>query len=300
MMTEHGGLILAIDAGGTFFKSGLINAAGEIVEHTRISCPVDSGGQADSVRRAYHTLIARQLENARDLGRTIKAVGVDTPGPFDYQAGKSLMRHKFRALYGIPLRPWIQEAAGKLPVRFLHDSTAFLLGEYWKGGLQGEGDAAGVMLGTGLGFAYMRNGAVQLNPQGGPGFSLYTVPYREATAEDYVSRRGIIRHYLERVPQAEKGVDVADIARLAREGSAPAIATMKETGGMLGEILLPVLKEKQCRRLAVGGQISKAYPLFGPELEKALEDIRLDGIAPAESPDDAHLLGCAYSLLKTK
>lgn len=81
MMTEHGGLILAIDAGGTFFKSGLINAAGEIVEHTRISCPVDSGGQADSVRRAYHTLIARQLENARDLGRTIKAVGVDTPGP---------------------------------------------------------------------------------------------------------------------------------------------------------------------------------------------------------------------------
>ena len=165
-MTEQDGLILAIDAGGTFFKSGLVSADGKILEHTRVSCPVDSAGQASSVRSAYHILIARQLENARAIGRAIKAVGVDTPGPFDYQEGKSLMRHKFPALYGIPLRPWIQEAAGDLPVRFLHDSTAFLLGEYWKGGLQGEGNAAGVMLGTGLGFAYMRNGEVQLSPQG--------------------------------------------------------------------------------------------------------------------------------------
>ena len=142
-MTEQDGLILAIDAGGTFFKSGLVSADGKILEHTRVSCPVDSAGQASSVRSAYHILIARQLENARAIGRAIKAVGVDTPGPFDYQEGKSLMRHKFPALYGIPLRPWIQEAAGDLPVRFLHDSTAFLLGEYWKGGLQGEGNAAG-------------------------------------------------------------------------------------------------------------------------------------------------------------
>ena len=220
-MTEQDGLILAIDAGGTFFKSGLVSADGKILEHTRVSCPVDSAGQASSVRSAYHILIARQLENARAIGRAIKAVGVDTPGPFDYQEGKSLMRHKFPALYGIPLRPWIQEAAGDLPVRFLHDSTAFLLGEYWKGGLQGEGNAAGVMLGTGLGFAYMRNGEVQLNPQGGPGFSLYTVPYRRGAAEDYVSRRGIISRYLERTPMAGSGIDVADISRLAREAVSP-------------------------------------------------------------------------------
>lgn len=117
-MTEQDGLILAIDAGGTFFKSGLVSADGKILEHTRVSCPVDSAGQASSVRSAYHILIARQLENARAIGRAIKAVGVDTPGPFDYQEGKSLMRHKFPALYGIPLRPWIQEAAGDLPSAF--------------------------------------------------------------------------------------------------------------------------------------------------------------------------------------
>ena len=73
-MTEQDGLILAIDAGGTFFKSGLVSADGKILEHTRVSCPVDSAGQASSVRSAYHILIARQLENARAIGRAIKAV----------------------------------------------------------------------------------------------------------------------------------------------------------------------------------------------------------------------------------
>ncbi|MFR5790888.1 MAG: hypothetical protein ACLUFA_10980 [[Clostridium] leptum] len=67
-MTEQDGLILAIDAGGTFFKSGLVSADGKILEHTRVSCPVDSAGQASSVRSAYHILIARQLENAAQLG----------------------------------------------------------------------------------------------------------------------------------------------------------------------------------------------------------------------------------------
>ena len=67
---------------------------------------------------------------------------------------------------------------------------------------------------------------------------------------------------------------------------------MRETGRMLGEILFPVLKEKGCRRLTIGGQISKAYPLFGRDLEQTLADLQLDGISPAANPDDAHLLGC--------
>ena len=87
-MTEQDGLILAIDAGGTFFKSGLVSADGKILEHTRVSCPVDSAGQASSVRSAYHILIARQLENARAIGRAIKAVGSGYAGPVRLSGGK--------------------------------------------------------------------------------------------------------------------------------------------------------------------------------------------------------------------
>lgn len=297
MIAESGGLILAIDAGGTFFKSALVTAGGQIVNGSRLSCPADSDGRAESVQAAYQWLIEKQMEAAECMDSRITAIGVDTPGPFDFTRGESHMRHKFRSIYGIPLRPWLEEKAGKIPIYFLHDSTAFLLGEHWRGRLRGCDDCGGVMLGTGLGFSYMRNGEVRLNEEGGPACSLYSRPFRAGTAEEAVSRRGICRRYRNRSLDCAPESDVIDIARLAGAGDLAALETFKETGEMLGEILLPVLHEQQCRRLVVGGQISKAYSYFGRFLEQALEGAGLDQIGPSENPDDVHLLGCAWFML---
>ena len=291
-------VVLAIDAGGTFFKSGLVSCDGEIEENTKFSCPVDSGGTKESVRDGYRRLIVWQMEKARCLGLSVMAVGVDTPGPFDYEKGESLMKHKFQALYRVPLRPWIEEAAGKLPITFIHDSTAFLLGEYWKGGLKGNSDCAGVMLGTGLGFAYMEHGVVKLNPQGGPGYSVYNRPFRDATAEEYISRRGIIRRYRQLTGDESPEIDVKNIAQMAEKGCKEARMILEETGTMLGEVMLPVLKEIRCDKLVIGGQISKAYPYFGKALENRLKGTGLQTIVPSHSPDKSHLLGCAYGIFE--
>lgn len=296
--------ILAIDAGGTFFKSGLVDTEGRIMEGSRFSCPVDCDGDARTVREAYQTIASYQMNLAKKTDSVITAVGVDTPGPFDYEQGMSCMQHKFRALYKIPLRPWIWEVTGDVPIYFLHDSTAFLLGEWWKGSLSNSQDGAGVMLGTGLGFSYMKGGSVQLNPQGGPAYPLYTEPYRDGIAEDYVSRRGIIRRYQERISGAggeseksQKTIDVADIAALAKEGDKKAEETMEETGRMLGEILVPVLRKTGCKSLVVGGQISKAYSCFGGALEETLKELKLEKTGPSRNPDDSHLSGCAFAVL---
>lgn len=295
-MTEEGrGLILAIDAGGTFFKSALVAADGQIVCGSKLSCPADSDGPAELIQAAYQWLAGKQMEAAEHRNSRVAAIGIDTPGPFDYARGESRMRHKFRSIYGIPLRPWLEEIVGKVPIYFLHDSTAFLLGEHWKGRLRGCDDCAGVMIGTGLGFSYMKNGEVQLNDVGGPACSLYSRPYRDGTAEDFISRRGICRRYQNRVLDCPNGIDVIDIAKFAGAGDHAALETFEETGEMLGEILLPVLREQQCRRLVVGGQISKAYPFFGKVLEQVLEGAGLDQTGPSGNPDDAHLLGCASS-----
>ena len=47
------------------------------------------------------------------------------PGPFDLQAGVSLMRHKLPYLYGIDLRQGLAEGFGFKPahVRFLNSAT---------------------------------------------------------------------------------------------------------------------------------------------------------------------------------
>ena len=139
------------------------------------------------------------------------------------------------------------------------------------------------MLGTDWDFAYMRNGAVQLNPQGGPGFSFIPFLIGRRPLKTMFPAGGIIRRYLERVPQAEKGVDVADIARLARGGQRPSHCHNEGNRWDAGRNPAAGAERKAMPKACRWGQISKAYPLFGPELEKALEDIRLT-IAPAEAP----------------
>ena len=138
MMTEHGGLILAIDAGGTFFKSGLINAAGEIVEHTRISCPVDSGGQADSGAPRLPYPDSQAARKRPGPGPDDQSGGGGHPRPLRLPGGKKPDASQIPRPVRYSSAPVDSGGGGKLPVRFLHDSTAFLLGEYWKGGLKGR------------------------------------------------------------------------------------------------------------------------------------------------------------------
>ena len=42
------------------------------------------------------------------------------PGPFDYEKGISLMRHKFEPLYAQDVKSFLQERIG-LPVYFIND-----------------------------------------------------------------------------------------------------------------------------------------------------------------------------------
>lgn len=287
--------VVAIDAGGTYFKSALVTMEGEIPQHSRFCIGIDSNGEEQSVKDAYQTIIRTQLLFAQELGLAAAGIAVDTPGPFDFENSASLMKHKFRSIYGIPLKPWLKEAAGPVPILFLHDSTAFMLGESWRGEAAGYQDAAGVMLGTGLGFACMKNGHVRLGMGGGPEISLYDRPFLGKTAEDYVSRRGITGYYKALTACGEEeALDVLEISRRAREGEEAARETFAKTGQYLGRILALVLARLETRCLVVGGQISKSFDLFGEELKSELQIVSsLEKIVRCGQPDDAHLLGCA-------
>jgi glucokinase len=297
--------VLVIDAGGTYFKSALMSNRKEgcmdrwsIIEESRYSIRVDSNGVAEAIRNAYQGIVAKQLENAKRNQQNILGVSVDTPGPFDFERCISKMKHKFAAIYDIPLKPWIQEIAGNMPICFIHDSAAFLQGEAWRGEAQGYKNTAGVMLGTGLGFACMKDGTILSNTQKGPAIPLYNKPYRDGTAEDYISRRGIIRRYLEQTQGGSEGLDVVDVARKAISGDLISRRIFEETGRMLGEVLKPILVELGVECLVMGGQISKSYSLFEESLKDSLKGaVSLVKIYCSANPDDSHLIGCGKAFL---
>lgn len=139
-------VILALDAGGTSIKAGILRDE-EIIAERSFAFLSEEREQMLSVFR-------QALAWGRDYGPI--CLGVACPGPFDFARGVSHMRHKWRGLMDVPLPSVFARELPGVPVRFLHDSTAFLLGEAWQGAARDMENPAGVMLGTGFGFTVMQ------------------------------------------------------------------------------------------------------------------------------------------------
>ncbi len=283
--------IIALDAGGTFLKSALF-CGGELISGTLDKKSADSDGTLGEVHKAYCELMTKMKLKADMLGYTVKKVGVDIPGPFDYAAGVSLMKHKYTAIYGVPLRNWFYEIFGEgVEVSFIHDSAAFISGAVAQS-KTGYLNTAGAMIGTGLGFAMMKDGKICSAKGGGPLISVYNRPFRNGTAEDFVSARGIVARYN---AEAEKPLaNAKEIGDLANAGDELAVRVYTDTGRALAEILGEILYENKTEALFLGGQISKSYNIFGKALEEGLKNnTALKLISPAPDIDTVHLQGIA-------
>lgn len=231
---------LLLDVGGTYIKC----SDGRTI-------PIDSDGTREE--------IASSLRAA--LGDANSAA-IAIPGPFNYNDGTFLMKHKFVDVYGERFANLVGRPSGNF--KFIHDVNCMLLGEVVSGAGRGHDRAALVALGTGLGYSMYVDGRVLTNEMGSPLVSIWKLPYRDGILEDYVSKRGIVGRY------GDPAITVKEIARRAFSGDGKAIAVFAETGDMIGENVAPVLKEYGMSALLLGGQISRSAELFLPALKARL------------------------------
>jgi len=285
--------VIAIDAGGTFFKSAIISDKAEVLMGSLFTTPANNDSSPESVRDAYRRTLEAQLATAKKVGITISAVAIDTPGPFDYKSGMSLMTHKFKAIYKIPLRPWINDVVGNMPVTFIHDSAAFITGEMWHCPYGDYKNAAAAMIGTGLGFATMMDGKVLRKPDGDPLYDIWCQAYdagdgKEHIAEDFISGKGISARY------KPGGRNAKELEVLAVSGDEDAKKVYEDTGRILAEVAAPILNKVGAEIFILGGQISRALPLFEKELRAGLASVpTLKKIVRSTRLDYSHMLGAA-------
>lgn len=276
--------LIGIDIGGTFIKASLIDPAAEPVG-TLVKEPTHSAESAEMIRASLQKVLSVLKKDAEERGGRITGVAADIPGPFDYKNGICLMKHKFVSLYGMNILPWFYEILGNVRVVLLHDSHSFLLGC----GMP-DRTCAGVMLGTGLGFALMKEGTVLVTEEGRPQVSIYMRPFRDGTAEDYVSARGVTAAYLRNGGTEPK--DAKEVGMLASAGDEAAVKAYEDIGAHLGEIIAPVLTEHGVVNLYLGGQISRSYNAFGAALREKLAGCSgLREIVPVRDIDLVHLKG---------
>ena len=183
------------------------------------------------------------------------------PGPFDYSAGVSWMKHKMPYLYGVDLRAALAGRFGWQPdqVRFLNDAAAYLLGEVGAGAARGIPRVVAITLGTGVGSGFAVYGhVVTAGPGVPPGGEIWNVPYQGGIVEDLISTRAIQKDYLERTGHER---DVATIAAGAA-GDDAAKEVFADFGRVLGVALRDLFTTFAPDVVVLGGGISRSAHLF--------------------------------------
>ena len=278
----------ALEIGGTHVSAGRVDIARSRLE------PAGGYRLALDGRSTREELVRTIAVAASDTNLpAIDRWGVATPGPFDYVRGVSRIRGvaKLDALYGVDLRELLSRALGlERPerVRFLNDAHAFVLGEWWAGAAKGHARAMGLTLGTGLGSGFIADGELVVSgPDVPPEARLDLVPFRGGAIEDVVSSRGIASAF-------GADVDVAEIARRARDGDRRAATVFREFGSALGEFVGPWIVRFAPTCLVFGGSITRAWQLFDDGFFGSCpEAARLPRCGPGVRPDEAPLLGAA-------
>jgi glucokinase len=228
-------------------------------------------------------------KKAMNTAKGVVGANLAIPGPFDFAAGISRMRHKLPYLYGVDLRRAIAPLFGweLRQIQFLLDSAAFLWGEIDGGEASGSRRAVGITLGTGVGSAFAVNGNVVDDGHAvPPGGEIWNLPYEGGILEDFVSARSIQRVYEQRTGRQ------CSVAQIAEAASAEPAAreAFSEFGRHLGLVLQKILAPFSPDVVVLGGGISRSSHLFIPAAQNELPNSALQ-LKLSKLMYDAPLLG---------
>ncbi|MEI9967988.1 MAG: ROK family protein [Terracidiphilus sp.] len=285
--------VLAFDVGGSHVASAVCWGS-----------DFHLGPVASAPHSATHTsdvfvdLLYELGTKARTGLDSINGAMLAVPGPFDLQAGVSLMRHKLPYLYGVDLREALAARFGLQPaqVRFLNDADAYLLGEVGAGAARGFRRAIGLTLGTGIGSAFAIDGNLVTEGPGVPsGGEIWNLPYRGGIVEDFVSSRAIVVNYERRTG---KKCEVVDLAAAAPSDPAAQQAFV-EFGDHLGTIICTLLVEFRADVIVLGGGISRSADLFLPSVKAHIGDSPVQ-LRVSELKDKAALVGCGVAAFRNE
>ncbi len=284
--------VLVYDVGGSH-----VSAAVCLTGSYRLGRVVSGPHPAEQTSNAFIHLLYSLGVKASTGGISMGGAELAVPGPFDFAAGISRMKHKLPYLYGVDLREKLAERFGWQPgqVRFLLDSAAFLLGEIGAGEARGVERAVGITLGTGIGSAFAVDGRVVTEGWGvPPGGEIWNLPYEGGIVEDSLSTQAIQGNYRKRTGKLQ---EVAEIAAETAD-DADAVAVFAEFGRHLGLALRMKLGEFGPQVVVIGGGISRSSHLFLPAAMKELEGLKMQ-LRVSKLLDHAALTGAAVAWFKS-
>lgn len=278
--------VLVYDVGGSHVSAAICRRASGL---HRIGPFYSSPHPPQETCEVFVEILHSLGREAMNTAKSVAGANLAIPGPFDFTAGISRMRHKLPYLYGVDLRGKLAQRFGWEPrqVQFLLDSAAFLWGEIEGGEASGSRRAVGITLGTGVGSAFAVNGHVVDDGHGvPPGGEIWNLPYEGGIVEDFVSARSIQQLYEQRTGRLCSVAEIAEVASAEPAAREAFSAFGRHLGLILQKILAPFAPDV----VVLGGGISRSGHLFIPAAQNELQNLALQ-LKLSKLMYDAPLLG---------
>jgi glucokinase len=290
-------IAIGVDIGGSHVSCAACNLSErKYLLETHAENKIDNQGSSEEIINTWAATIRETIQKVK--ARDVAGIGFAMPGPFDYVNGTALFKgnnQKYENIYGVNVPAALREKMNlreNLPIRFINDATSFALGEDWIGKARGTRKSLSITLGTGFGSAFLSNHLPVVTGDEVPEMGcVWHLPYRNGSADDYFSTRGLLNRYHEKTGKALSGVK--ELAKLA--STDPGIQFLfDDFGWNLGDFLEPWIEKSGSEALVIGGNISNAFDLFGKSLQASLnaKGIKIR-ISISELKETASIIGSA-------
>jgi glucokinase len=202
--------MLGIDLGGTNMSFGIVDAKGKVLTRSKIPTLTVQGPKSVIRRMGDEAL---RLLKSSGIAKSVKAVGIGSPGPLSAQKGLVFSTPNLPGWRKVPIAALIHRRL-RLPVYLENDANCAALGEASYGAGKGFQNVVVLTLGTGVGGGLIINGELFSGPDttGGELGHFSINPDGPACGcgqkgciEQYASATAIARRARELVSKARKG-----------------------------------------------------------------------------------------------
>jgi glucokinase len=278
--------VVGIDIGGSHITAAIVDLQQRLIQPgTLIRSKVNSYANADDIIHQWSDTILKVFAFDYNIS---KKIGIAMPGPFDYENGICLIKglDKYESLYGMNVKQLLSQklATQETDILMMNDASCFLQGEIFSGAVVGCNHVIGITLGTGLGSARFHDNLIYDG-------DLYYTPFKNGTAEDYLSSRWFLKRYTEL-----SGTTVKGVKELKEKISTDSISQIifDEFGTNLGEVLCTYVKKHEAENIVVGGNIMNAWDLFISKTKQNLLSLSFPvHITRAKLGEEGALIGAA-------
>lgn len=305
---------VAVDIGGTHIRAAAYESDNTTpLTHKRTRSHAKEPGTFDRLVRA--------IESAWPEDRSVRAIGMASPGPLDPQTGVVLATPNIPEWINFPVTEKLTEHFG-VPAYLDNDANLAALGEWKFGAGRGHHNLLYLTISTGIGGGVIINDrllhghhglAAELGHvtvlAGGPVCSCGFKGHLEALA----AGPAIVRYIREQLEagaksalQSERNLNAYEVAQAARNGDALAKSGYARAGEYLGIGVASFLHTFDPSIVIFGGGVSQSGPLLFDSFEISLQKHVFNPrylenliITTAALGDDAGLLG-ALALAQLK